>query len=463
MRNASPHRQRLAAPVLVLCAALVAGCTVPFEEAELRETVELAGRALGNGRDGPQADLPAKPSLADYVKYALANNPGLVSSYHNWLATVERVPQARAMPDPRLSFGYFLSEVETRVGPQRARVGIAQPLPAPGKRSARAEVAVKSAQVAHAAYEASARAVVNRVESAWWEYWYLARATGVTEENAALLKQLEGVLRTKYTVGTTRNSALIKAQVELGKLENRLAELRDLRAPLSAKLATAIGRAPAKVLPWPTDEPPSRADAHLDYDDLLAKAEGQNPSLKQAELQASRATAARELARVEQRVDFGVSLDYVFTDESTAAMSESGKDPFAIGFSIGLPIARERRRAAVREAEATESAARLTHEDRRNELALALKLAVFGYRDAARRVSLYDGTLLPQARQAFEVTRTAFEADRATSLDLIDAQRTLLEFSLARERARADLQIRRAEMRLLAGPTVCSGKKGRTP
>lgn len=44
-----------------------------------------------------------------------------------------RVPQVRALPDPRLSFGFFINEVETRVGPQRAKIGLQQTFPWIGK------------------------------------------------------------------------------------------------------------------------------------------------------------------------------------------------------------------------------------------------------------------------------------------------------------------------------------------
>jgi cobalt-zinc-cadmium efflux system outer membrane protein len=66
-------------------------------------------------------------------------------------------------------------------------------------------------------------------------------------------------------------------------------------------------------------------------------------------------------------------------------------------------------------------------------------------------VTLYRDALIPKVRQTLEVTQRAFETGQADFLSLIDAQRTLLEFSLTYERAVADHAQRLAEMEMLAG------------
>lgn len=60
-------------------------------------------------------------TLNDYFKIAAQNNPGLQSKYKEFEAALQKVDQVSTLPDPNISFGYFISPVETRVGPQRAR------------------------------------------------------------------------------------------------------------------------------------------------------------------------------------------------------------------------------------------------------------------------------------------------------------------------------------------------------
>ena len=57
--------------------------------------------------------------LRGYLIEAALNNPGLEAVFNHWKAALERVPQAKTLPDPRFSYRYFIQEIETRVGPQR--------------------------------------------------------------------------------------------------------------------------------------------------------------------------------------------------------------------------------------------------------------------------------------------------------------------------------------------------------
>ena len=68
-------------------------------------------------------------SLDDYFKLAAENNPGLQAKYKSFEAAMQKVTQVSSLPDPNLSFGYFVSPVETRVGPQRARFSLTQMFP----------------------------------------------------------------------------------------------------------------------------------------------------------------------------------------------------------------------------------------------------------------------------------------------------------------------------------------------
>ncbi|MEQ9007445.1 MAG: TolC family protein, partial [Ekhidna sp.] len=63
----------------------------------------------------------AAQTLEDYFQIAAENNPGLQAKHKAFEAALERIPQANSLQDPTFSFGYFISQVETRFGPQRAR------------------------------------------------------------------------------------------------------------------------------------------------------------------------------------------------------------------------------------------------------------------------------------------------------------------------------------------------------
>ena len=77
-------------------------------------------------------------------------------------------------------------------------------------------------------------------------------------------------------------------------------------------------------------------------------------------------------------------------------------------------------------------------DNRVNELIAEVKTALYNFRDSGRKVELYRDSLIPKAKQSLNVTQRAFETGKKDFLNLIDAQRTLLELELAHERALTD-------------------------
>ena len=69
---------------------------------------------------------------------------------------------------------------------------------------------------------------------------------------------------------------------------------------------------------------------------------------------------------------------------------------------------------------------------------------------------------MPKARQSLEVTRQGYEAGNMEFINLIDAERVLLEFELERERALADHLIARAELSRLTGIDFLTGASDET-
>ncbi|NIP53922.1 MAG: TolC family protein, partial [Phycisphaerae bacterium] len=114
---------------------------------------------------------------------------------------------------------------------------------------------------------------------------------------------------------------------------------------------------------------------------------------------------------------------------------DSGQDPIIAMFSINLPIWREKLDAALREARHNHRAAMREQTEKLNTLNAQLKLALYLFRDGKRKIDLYRDTLLPKAVESVKANEASFRAGGNTFLDLIDAQRVMLEFELAYERA----------------------------
>lgn len=383
--------------------------------------------------------------------YAALHNPELEAAFYRWRAALETIPQARSLSNPKLTYALYIRHVETRVGPQRHRFGLAQALPWFGTLEARADVATEAARAARAAYEAKKLALFSEVDRWYSEYAYLAKAISLTAENLELLRYLESVVRTRYTTGAAAHAHVIQLQVELGRLEDRLRALEDYRSPLSARLSAILNRRDETLLPWP-DDAIERVGVELDDAQLIAWIDEHNPDLQRLDALASREEARVVVARKQGWPGFTLGVDYIETGAaSMGGVSDSGKDPVMAMLSLSLPIWRGSIDAAVRQASARKAAVEQDREARKNTLRADLQLALYRARDAARRLDLYRGSLIPKADQAFRVSLSGFGSAIASFLDVIDAERSLLEFKLATARAVADHTIALAEIERIVG------------
>ena len=456
---------------LLITAFMVIGCLDPGPPSvDLSDSSPGAAGSLEGSPDryilpGGQArtlDLRADAGLADMLRHAAMNNPGLQAAFNRWRAAIERVPQAKALPDPRFTYRYFIEEVETRVGAQRQSFGIAQMFPWWGKLALRGDAAAKAAQAEHQRYQAAKLKLFYRVTETYSEYYFLARAVAITEANVKLLKHIEAIARTRYKVAVATHRDVIRAQVELGKLGDRLVSLRELRGPVVAKLNAALNRAPSAELDWPKQLPQGRAtftDEQLF--DRLAKS---NPDLKALDFVIAKERTRIGLARKNYFPDVTIGLNYVDTANSTSGRNprDDGKDPVVAMISINLPIWWDKLAAGVREARHRHIAAVGQRADKVNSLSSQLKMVLYRFRDAERKAALYRDTLTPKARESLKVTEASFTAGKAGFIDLVDAQRILLEFELATERALANRAQRLAELEMLIGQEL-RGAAGARP
>ena len=445
---------RRIAQAIALLGLMGAGCTAPPDESFRQRAVSGSSpnaRLVTSQPVGAEGlpQLSADSAISDYLLYAALNNPGLEGAFERWRAAAERPVQMRALPDPQLSYRYFLHKMGS--GPDmdmRQSLGISQPLPWPGKLVASAAMADEEAAAELERFEAERLKLFEEVTYAYGEYYYLGRAIAATEENLHLMEYLESVARTRYTVMAGSHPDVIRAQVELGKLGNELATLRDMMSARAARLNAVMNRPVEARLDVPRQI--AAAEPTAEEQILLGRLESANPELRAMEHEVAAGDRGVELARQGYLPDFMVGVEWMdMTARPGSTMDAEDNWAFMVGLT--LPIWWDKNAAAVREARARLRAAELDRANMSNTLRADLKLAAYEYRDAARRVSLYRDTLLPKAKQSFQTTEAAYRSGTAGFSDLVDSQRMWLEFQLAYERAMADSQQRLAEVHRLIG------------
>jgi len=398
--------------------------------------------------------LPEKPRLEDYVGYLEANNPGLANAHYLWKAAVERIGPAKTLPDPNVGVGIFAREVETRVGPQEQAISISQMLPWKGKLRLKGEAASKLADARWAHYEVIRRQKIADFKRYFAELYYLGRAQATTGEHIQLLVDLEQVVSQRYRSGGSSYSNLLRIQLEIDKLEDRHKTLDDFAKPLVAALNELLGRRETVSIPFPEAiDAPADLVSQIERgsaSELMASA---NPELKRLQTLIEQKRALLELETKNDLPDFKVGLDWIRTGDAIIPNTfESGKDPFVLRVGINLPIWRKKYRALEKAASYELQAVTREKVDKRHRLESELQRALFDYRDAIRKFDLYHDTIIPKAEESLTVLLKSFVTDQAAYLDVIDAEQTLLEFNLSRERASSDRIIALATIEKLISP-----------
>lgn len=398
----------------------------------------------------PLDQLDGNAGLSQLLDHARAHNPGLEAAFQRWKKALERVPQATTLPEPRLSFSGYLSEVETRVGPMQARVGLAQPFPWFGKLELAGSAAFEAAEAAREMLEAARLDLDQRLREAWYEYAWLEQAIIITTGNRELLTHWESVARARLETGLGRHSDVIRAQVELGKLEDRVQTLTDLRRPLEARLNAALNRPSSAPLPRPTFPLPNPPE--IDEQRLSAALASTNPLLRALDHRVEAARYGADLAQKAFYPDLFVGADYtVIGSAESSGVSGSGDDALALTLGFDLPIWRSSYRAGLREAEAQMIATRKEQEEALNRLSSDMEMALYRFRDASRRVGLFRDSLIPKGEESVQALDTAYQTGDEGFLDLIDAERVLLEFQLQAARAEADRAKALADIERITG------------
>ncbi|MFT5287958.1 MAG: cobalt-zinc-cadmium efflux system outer membrane protein [Planctomycetota bacterium] len=423
---------------LALAGLLLAGCGAPPPRYSGRLTDwEQTNNERMESQDSEAALLVEGAGLTEILRHARAHNPGLEAALQRWKAALEKVPGATTLANPRVTLGGFLSEVETRVGPMQARVGVAQPLPWFGKLRLAGEVQFAAAEEARELLEAALLELDQRARAAWYEYAWLERAIVITGGNRDLLIHWESVARARLSSGLGSYADVIRAQVELGKLEDRAQSLNDLRGPIVASLNAALNRPSASALPRPTGplpDPPS-----INGEQLAASLHQTNPILRALGHRIEGARQGVELASKAFYPDFAVGVDYTLIGSAKASgVSGSGDDAFALTLGVELPIWRQSYRAGVRGAEARTRAAQAEQVEATNRLKSELEMTLYQFRDAGRRVVLFRDSLIPKGEEVIQTLDAGYQAGDESFLSLIDAQRVLLEFQLQAARAESD-------------------------
>lgn len=433
-----PRGMGLAVLALVATLGLASSCRwviSPPGEAEERAHAEAAGQVyVPPLSERPLPDLAASATLAEALSYAMLSNGNLEAAYRDWRSALERVPQAGALPDPRLDFDVaFATKNVKNFGDifDSVKLGLEQEVPRTERRTERAVQSLAEAQATGEKFRAAKYDLQSRVTTAYTDLALNGVRISLTSITLRLLSDT-------YETGLHRFHAMEEGT--LGDLDKITIEIERLK---SEQRGQAIGHASLVaalngLLSRPADAPVALAvlpaaavPASWTESELFARAVANNPDLAAMRRDVEARGAASVLAELEKKPD------YTFRTMLQYSIADSALMP-GVGVGMNLPLNRPRIEAAMAEAREARLAAQARLRAGESDATARLVAALTGIRNADRAIADFAGRIIPATERLLDTQLTTYGSGGGALLDILDTQRLLVDFRRTVAEAQAD-------------------------
>jgi cobalt-zinc-cadmium efflux system outer membrane protein len=352
-------------------------------------------------------------TLDQALDRALSNSPSVAAAIKEVQALDGASTQARSWRNPELN----TTVEDARSNSNRATtITLDIPLELGGKRAARVSAAERAAGVASAELDHVRAEVRVRVLSSFFGMLLAQERAQLQASSAEMAGRAAEAVAKRVAAGKASPVEATRARVDLANAQLELTEARAELQTMRFSLATAMGdRAPG------FDEVQGEVKAlptRPGFAELAAQLE-RAPLLLISRLEAQRRRALVDVERSKSTPDLTLSL-------GSKREAASGRQQAVLGFSLPLPLF-DRNQGAV--LEATRRAEKALDEQQVLQLRLLDELQQASNRltVAGSSVQTLQSTVLPSAQEAFEAASKGFDAGKFGFLDVIDAQRSLLQ------------------------------------
>ncbi|MGH7679969.1 MAG: TolC family protein [Gemmatimonadaceae bacterium] len=365
---------------------------------------------------------PARLKLDEAYQLARAQNPRVEAARAIASAADARIPGAKLPPDPQLQLGFMNYSIPgfapmDPIG--MTQLQLMQMIPTAGK----LRLNGYAAQALAAAAAERARDVEwdvrSQVAMMFYDLYATDRELEVSRETLRLLHDIRTVAEAMYRVGDGRQTDVLRAQVEIGRMVEDTVRMTTMRVGMAARLNALLNRPADTRVSSPVL--PGFPESVIPVETALERSESGRPMVRAALRDVDAASARATLARRELWPDLTVGLQYA---QQGSAMGTEHMGSLMLGASV--PIFAQRRQIRMRdealamrrmaEAELADMRAR-TQADVMNAYATLIR--------ARNLATLYRTTIIPQAEAAVASALAAYRVGRVDFMTLLDDRMTV--------------------------------------
>lgn len=367
-------------------------------------------------------------TLAEAEDLAKAGEPGELALLAQAEAMQEEAVAAGQLPDPTLRIGLANYPISnggfSTEGMTQAQLGLRQSFPRGrlyGSQKMRAQGEVFSGRAS-----ARRRDVLTAVRNAWLDVYYSQQARKMVSESRPFFADLVTITRSMYAVGRKTQHDVLRAELELSRLDDRLIKTERAGAEAQASLSRWLGkeayRPVALKLPF-WDELPPLED--------LRKGLATHPSIEAAYAEVLAHEAAVQIAEENKKPGWSLDAGYGYR-EGYLPDGSPRSDFVSLSVSVDLPFfGKNRQDRKLAAALGNRRAAMGTQAELAARLGSELEAEYARWTDLTRRLALYEDQILGQSRDQAQTALLAYQSDTGDFADVmrgyIDDLNTRLE------------------------------------
>lgn len=374
-------------------------------------------------------------SLEDLQLRAAENNLELKAQFKRFEAQLEDITQAKSWQDPNLSFGYFISPIETRVGPQIARFSLTQKLPWFGTYKAKGDIAAFRAEAEFEKFQDQKLKLFLNVAQKYYDLLALRYITELETKQLDILENLKVIVESNYKNNKARLVDILRVDLEMDKQLSTIQVLKDQGQVFVTQLNQLMDRqlnTPVQIL---NPKQILEQNESIEIDSMVRN----HPRLEAIRKLKAYNEAESELAKKEAMPQFGLGLDYAIIQDRNVQNAEAGQDAIMPMLSVSLPIFGKKNKSRKKAASLQGESIEFQLENEESRLETEIQVALYKQDELFSLLSLYDKQLL-SLKDILQLSETALANASMGIEEVLRLQEERLLYEKQRAKTLADLQ-----------------------
>lgn len=379
-------------------------------------------------------------TLQQAEQIALIDEPGLIGQNWQVRSLMEKAIADGQLMDPKIQIGVSNLPTDSFDFGQEAmtqlKVSYLQQFPAGDTRDLEQQKTHKKSELIQSKMAKRNLTILKDVRLTFLETYYWEQSKNTIFENRKLFTQLVEIVQSLFSVGKNDQQDLIRAQLELSRLDDRLNKIEQKITTQRAKLSRWLGsensfRALAPGLP----ELPA---IQLNNDFVsLSEYFQLHPEIQQIDKQIEINRKDIQLVNESLKPGWGLNVSYGFRDEDPTGKDRADFISAAVTFDLPLFSTRRQDKKVLSKEHAYQSLKNKRLELIR-KLVAELQQEVANESILVKRQELYNKLLLPQVKQQAQASLLAYQSDRGNFSDVMRAYMDDLNANLDAKRIAID-------------------------